>query len=137
MYSSQFFVYNSPLKQVKHYKYFGIILSDKSLFKETSKVLAKQANKALFSQMKKLSNLSYPKPSIMCYLFDMLIKPIMHGLWLRNMELCYITDNNNNLEIIHCNFYKFILGVSTNATNLAFMANLDALLSQYAENLRW
>ena len=32
---------------------------------------------ALFSLMKKLSNLSYPKPSLMCYLFDMLIKPIM------------------------------------------------------------
>ena len=74
--------------------------------------------------MKKLSNLSYPKPSIMCYLFDMLIKPIMHGLWLRNMELCYITDNNNNLEIIHCNFCKFILVVSTNATNLAVYGKL-------------
>ena len=56
--SSQFFVYNSPLEQVKEYKYLGIMLSDRSLFKETPKVLAKQANKALFSLMKMLSNLS-------------------------------------------------------------------------------
>ena len=44
--SSQFFVYNSPLEQVKEYKYLGIMLSDKSVFRETPKVLAKQANKA-------------------------------------------------------------------------------------------
>ena len=43
---SQFYIYNSPLKQVKEYKYLGIMLSDKSLFKDASKVLSKQANKA-------------------------------------------------------------------------------------------
>ena len=53
------------------------MLLDRSLFKQTPKVLAKQANKALFFLMKMLSNLSYPKPSLMWYLFDMLIKPIM------------------------------------------------------------
>ena len=51
--SSQFVVYNTPLEQVKEYKYLSIMLSDKSLFKATPKVLAKQANKALFSLMKK------------------------------------------------------------------------------------
>ena len=54
------------------------MLSDKSLFKETPKVLSMQANKALFSLMKQLSNLSYPKPSVMCHLFDCLIKPVMN-----------------------------------------------------------
>ena len=57
---SQFYIYNSPLEQVKEYKYLGITLSYKSLFKETSKLLSKQAIKALFSLMKQLSNLSYP-----------------------------------------------------------------------------
>ena len=62
-----------PSRTSKEYKYLGITLSDKSLFRETTKVLAKQANnyEALFSLMKKLSKLSYPKPSLMCYLFDM------------------------------------------------------------------
>ena len=50
----QFYIYNSPLEQVKEYKYLGITLSDKYLFKETSKVLSKQSNKALFSLMKQL-----------------------------------------------------------------------------------
>ena len=75
------------IPQVKEYKYLGIMLLDKSLFKETPKVLAKQAfiNKALFSLMKKLSNLSYPKPSLMCCLYDMLTKPCSYVLWFRTL----------------------------------------------------
>ena len=48
------------------------------IYSYSSKVLSKQANKALFSLMKQLSNLSYPKPSLMCHLFDSLIKPVMN-----------------------------------------------------------
>ena len=119
---SQFYIYNSSLEQVKEYKYLGITLSDKSLFKETSKVLFKQANKALFSLMKQLSNLSYPKPSLMCYLFDSFIKPVMnYGAEVWN---CTILDNNDSLEIIHHKFCKFALGVSTNSTNLAVYGEL-------------
>ena len=53
------------------------MLLDKFVFKSTPKILAKQANKALFSVMKMLLTLSYPKPSLMCYLFDLLVKPVM------------------------------------------------------------
>ena len=45
---SKFYIYNLPLEQVKEYKYLGIMLSDKSLFKEISKVLSKQANRLCF-----------------------------------------------------------------------------------------
>ena len=70
----------------------------------------------------------------MCYLFDILIKPV-YGLWFTNMELCYIRQYNDSLKIIRCKLCKFTLGVSTNAINLAqLMASLDALLSQYAES---
>ena len=41
--SSQFVVCNTPLEQVKEYKYLGVMLSEKSIFKSTSKVLATQA----------------------------------------------------------------------------------------------
>ena len=93
------------------------MLSDISLFKETSKVLSKQANKALFSLMKKLSNLSYPKPSLMCHLFDSLIKPVMnYGAEAWNYT---ISANSDSLKIIHRKFCKFVLGVSTNSINLA------------------
>ena len=120
---SQFYIYNSPLEQAKEYKYLSITLSDiKSLFKEASKVLSKQANKALFSLMKQLSNLSYPKPSLMCYLLDSLIKPVMnYGAEVWNYT---ISDNNDSLEIIHRKFSKFTLGISTNSTNLAVYGEL-------------
>ena len=35
-----------------------------------------------------------------------------------------ITDNNDSLERIHCKFFKFTLGVSTNAINLAVYGKL-------------
>ena len=53
---------------MKEYKYLS----------KTSEGLSKQANKTLFSLMKQLSNLLYPKPSLMCHLFDSLIKPVMN-----------------------------------------------------------
>ena len=71
---TEYLIYNPPLEQVNEYKHLGIMLLNKSLFKETPKVLAKQANKALFSLMK---SYQYHKPSLMCYLFDMLIKPVI------------------------------------------------------------
>ena len=60
-------------------------------------MLSKQANKALFSLMKQLPNLSYPKPSLMCYLFDS-FKPVMNY----GAEVCNYTilDNSDNLQII-------------------------------------
>ena len=107
------------------------MLLGKSLFRETPKVLSKQTNKALFSLMK---NLSYPnkRSSLMYYLFDALIKPVMdYGSEIWKFA---ITDNNESLEIIHRKFCKFTLGRSTNATNLAVY---DELRCQYAEKFRW
>ena len=91
---------------------------------------------ALFSLMKKLSNLSYPKPSLMCYLFDMLIKPIMdYGSEIWNFA---ITDNDDNLEIIHrIGSVNLLWGYQLMLQIWQFMVSLDALLSQYAEKFRW
>ena len=72
--------------------------------------------------MKQLSNLSYPKPSLMCHLFDSLIKPVMnYGAEVWNYT---ISANNDSLEIIHRKFCKFALKVSTNSTNLAVYGEL-------------
>ena len=85
--------------------------------------------------MRKLSNLSYPKPDLMCYLFDTLIKQVMdYGSETWNF---IITDSDNSLEIIHCNSCKFTLGVSTNANNLVVYGGLDALLFPYADKFWW
>ena len=58
----------------------------------------------------------------MCYLLDMLIKPVMdYSSEIWNFA---ITDNNDNLEMIHRRFCKFTPGVSTNATNLVVYGEL-------------
>ena len=68
-------------------------------------MMAKQAmQQGLISLMKKLSYLYYPKPSLVCYLFDMLIKPVMDYdsvVWS-----FAFTDSNDSLEIMHHKFCK-------------------------------
>ena len=120
--STQFVIYDSPLEQVREYKYLGIMLSEKSIFKSTSKLLANQANKALFSLMKTLSNLSYPKPSLMCYLFDLLVRPVLN--YASEIWNFTVSEYNDSPEIVHCRFCKFVLGVNTNAPNLAVYGEL-------------
>ena len=50
----------------------------------------------------------------MCYLFDLLVKPVMD----------YASEFHCVLEIIHRKFCKFALGVSTKALNLAVYGEL-------------
>ena len=50
----------------------------------------------------------------MCYLFDLLVKPVMD----------YASEFHCALEIIHRKFCKFALGVSTKALNLAVYGEL-------------
>ena len=65
--SSQFVVLNTPLEQLKEYKYLGVMLSENQYLNLHPKSWPpKPINKALFSLMKTISNLSYPKPSLMC-----------------------------------------------------------------------
>ena len=89
-------VYGRPLEQVKEYKYRGVTFSENSIFKSTR---ANQANKALFSLMKILSNLSYPKP---CYLFDLLVTPIMN--YASETWDYTVSDYNDSLELVHRKF---------------------------------
>ncbi len=67
---------NAMLEHVHEYKYLGVILVSNGLFKPAISALANQSNKALFSLMKVSTALSFPPPTVMCYLFDSLIKPI-------------------------------------------------------------
>ena len=67
-----------PIEIVKSYKYLGILLSDSSSLKPAISTLANQAQKAMFSLLKKkkIRHLQFPKPSLLCHLFDSLICPI-------------------------------------------------------------
>ena len=89
--------------------------------KSTTKVLANQTNKALFSLTKTLSDLSYSKLPLMCYLFDLLISPIMnHAAETRKYT---VSDYNDGPEIVHHDFV-FALGVYSIAPNLAAYGKL-------------
>ena len=67
---------SSTLDYCTDYKYLGIILSENGSYKPAITTLANQASKALFMLMCGTSKLSFPKPTVLCHLFDLLEKLI-------------------------------------------------------------
>ena len=55
-----FYFNNTELEIVKEYKYLGIFLSRSGTFTTAKKYISEQANKALFSLIKKIRNLDLP-----------------------------------------------------------------------------
>ena len=73
----------------------------------------------MFSLLKKIRHLQFPKPSLLCHLFDSLIRPIANygcEVW------GYVKAED--LEVVHRRFCKFALGVPNTATNLAVYGEL-------------
>ena len=68
----------------------------------------------------------------MCYLFDLLVKPVMD--YASEIWNFTVSDNNDSLD---CKFCKFALGVSTNAANLAIYDELGRIPSQYTGGFKW
>ena len=92
---------------------------DNSSLKPAISTLAKQAQRAMFSLFKKIRHLQFPKPSLLCHLFDSLIRPIAnYG--------CEVWGHvkAEDLEVVHRKFCKFALGVPNTATNLAVYGEL-------------
>ena len=71
-----FYISNNELEIAESYKYLGIYLSRTGTFAKAKKHIAEQANKALFSLLKKIRSLSLPY-DIQIDLFDKLVKPIL------------------------------------------------------------
>ena len=116
---TQFSLNEHPIEVVKSYKYLGILLSDSASLKPAISTLTNQAQKAMFSLFKKIRLLQFPKPSLLCHLFDSLISPIAnYG--------CEVWGHvkADDLEIVHRRFCKFALGVPNTATNLAVYGEL-------------
>ena len=67
---------NNELEISESSKYLGIYLSRTGTFATAKKHIAEQANKALFSLLKKICSLSRPY-DIQTDLFDKLVKPIL------------------------------------------------------------
>ena len=110
---------SSPLEATSEYKYLGIVLSDNGSFRPAISTLANQSRKACFSLLKSLSHLSHPNPSLQCYLFDSLVRPVAeYGCEIWGYARA------EELEVIHQRFCKFALGVPITITNLACYGKL-------------
>jgi len=110
---------SSTIDHSTHYKYLGIILSENGSYKPAITTLANQASKALFMLMRGASKLSFPKPTLLCHLFDSLVRPVAdYGseIWGHTQA--------EELELVHRKFCKFALGLPTTASNLACYGEL-------------
>ena len=123
-----FSIGNFIIETDTQYNYLGIILSGNGSLKPAVTTLANQTRKALFTLMRGAAKLSFPKPSLLCYLFDSLVRPVAeYG--------CEIWGHTKaeELEIIHRSFCKFAIGVPRTTSNLACYGELG----RYTLDIRW
>ena len=97
---------------MKHLIYLGVVFSSGGSFLENQKILAGQAQKAVFSLMKLLNKLDNVTHDIYCDLFDQMIMPI----------LCYGSEvwgfyKEEAIERVHLQFCKRFLHLKYNTVN--------------------
>ena len=109
---------NNELEIAESYKYLGIYLSRTGTFAKAKKHIAEQANKALFSLLKKIRLLSLPY-DIQIDLFDKLVKPIL----LYGCEI-WGSGNIDILERIQLKFYKSIFNLKTSTPSYMIYGEL-------------
>ena len=100
----------SNLKIVDSFNYLGIHFFYNGKFRTSQKTLAEQGRKAMFGILKSLSDIT-PNTETKLYIFDKYVKSI----------LCYACEvwgfhSANDVEKIHLNFCKKVLGVNNKAT---------------------
>ena len=91
-----------PIEIVSEYKYLGIYLSKNGSFTLAKKKIAEQANKALFSLLKKTKDLDLPY-DLQLDIFDKTIKPIL----LYGSEI-WGTGNCDIIERVQLKYLKYI-----------------------------
>ena len=109
----KFYFKGKLLEIVNEYKYLGIFFSKSGSFMKTKKYLSEQANKAMFSLLRKIRNLNLPI-SLQIDLFDKTIKPIL----LYGSEI-HGFGNIDILERVQLKFLKYILNLK--ASTPSFM----------------
>lgn len=97
------FTYGSQELEISdEYKYLGIVLSKSGSFLAAKKNIAEQANKALFSLMRKIRTLKLPI-DIQLELFDKTIKPmLLYGSEIWGFGNCEV------IERVHLKFLKYV-----------------------------
>ena len=124
-YLHQNFIYKinqTELEIVQCYKYLGFLLNAKGSLKLSVSTLAKQAQKAMYGLLKKIANLRYPPPVLMCKLFDAVVAPVCNyacELWG--------FQKAPEMELMHRKFCKFLLNVPPSTTNVAAYGELGRM----------
>ena len=78
--TDRYYYNGEQLEIVNEYKYLGIMFSRSGKFAKTKKYLSEQANKAMFSLLRKIRTLNLPI-TLQIELFNKTIKPILlYGL---------------------------------------------------------
>lgn len=116
----KFIFQQSEIEITNEYKYLGINLGRSGSFIAAKKHLAEQANKALFSLLKKIRNLNLPY-DIQIDMFNKMIKPIL----LYGCE-AWGTGNIDVLERIQLKFYKYIFNLKKSTPSYMIYGELGA-----------
>ena len=110
---------NHNIYMTNSYKYLGVILNNKHSYKAHVEMIVDKANKCFFSLIKKSREWRGFDPSLLLYLFDHLITPVLsYG--------CEIWGNHQweEIEKLHLFTCKYALGVKKSTPNDGVYAEL-------------
>ena len=109
---------NTDLENVNSYKYLGLVFTSNGRFKESIKYLCNQAQKAMFSVIKKARSLQLPL-DVQLHLFHSTVMPIaLYGCEVWGYEDCGM------VERLHLKFCKYILRVKSSTPNFMVYGEL-------------
>jgi hypothetical protein len=100
-----YFIGDDVVENVNEYKYLGIIFSKSGSFLKTKKYIAEQANKALYSLIRKIKVLSLPS-DLQIELFEKTVKPVL----LYGSEI-WGFGNLDDIEKVQLKFYKYVFNL--------------------------
>jgi hypothetical protein len=129
-YENYFKYKNKPLEIVNEYKYLGLYLSRTKSFVKTKKHITEQANKAMFSLLKKIRNLNLTF-DLQIDLFNKTIKPIL----LYGCEIWGFV-NNQDIEKVQLKFLKMILNLKKSTPSYMIYGELGVKPLQIDINSR-
>ena len=123
----QFKIDEKPIEMVKEYKYLGITVNARNCsFSPTMTNLSNKATRAIFAITSKLPYKSAPVKTLL-KLFDSCIAPILtYGseIWAAYTNHDWKNWDTTEIERVHTQFLKRVLGVNRSTTNVMVRGEL-------------
>ena len=117
-----------PLENAKDYKYLGIMINKKNCtFSPAIKALRIKSTRALYAIKSKV-NINRLPIKLALKLFDALVKPILlyaSEIWEPFLNNDYDKWDNNEIEKVHLQFLKQLLGVNRSTTSILVRGELN------------